>query len=403
MPDSIQAGWISASMFLVVLAYAGAETRRKWILAAAGAALGCCHLVRANDAILLPVGVGAAVLLSLFWKRQTSRASIASALVYLTGWALVVALEGLAYLWAASDFLLRLHVVTRHYGTLDSIGTWGLNIDPTTLPYSVFPPLNWWARGGWGDLNADSAYHGLVFCLALGSLLIGAMVLRSASEQRSPRVAGGFAVAVLWFAWPLLAHQFGSQSITHFVPMHRLSRHFVVYAPGAIFATVAGWCLIAEASSAWRLASSRRALMAAAGAILLLHVYFNWQGERIAYAGYHRIKDTYARIRQRLPAGAHTMIADPGDLCFFDFWLNPLGTERVRMIAFSAYSRCEELPGGVVLTQSNPGWVQLNATIIQETVGRLPCLIQPPADWRLVYDGAPEKVYEIPAGGRARP
>ena len=54
-----------------------------------------------------------------------------------------------------------------------------------------------------------------------------------------------------------------------------------------------------------------------------------------------------------------------------------------------------------MLTQSNPGWEGRGAPVIQETVARLPCLLHPPDDWRLVYDGYPEKVYLI--GGERQP
>jgi 4-amino-4-deoxy-L-arabinose transferase-like glycosyltransferase len=395
MPDAIQAGWLSFSIFLIVLAHAGSDDRRRWTLAAGGVAMGCCHLIRANDPILVPVGAGAVLILSGGWKQESSSGALRSVLAYLSGWALVVALEGLAYLWAAHDFLLRVHVVTRHYGTMDSIRMWGLNTDPTTIPFSIFAPLTWWNRGTWGYLNQDQAYHALVFVLALASVVAGALVLIWRRGHVPDRSIAGFAVAALWFAWPLLVHQFGSQSLTHFVPMHRLSRHLVVYAPGAVFATVAGSSLVVRAASTWRIANARRAVAGAAAAILLVHLYFNWRGEQVAYGAYHRIKATYARIRERLPQGVETMIADPGDLGFFDFWLNPLGVERVKMMVFANYSRCDELTSGVVLTQSNAGWEGLNAPVIQDTVERLPCLLHPPANWRLVYDGYTEKVYRI--------
>jgi hypothetical protein len=105
------------------------------------------------------------------------------------------------------------------------------------------------------------------------------------------------------------------------------------------------------------------------------------------------------RALDRLPIETRTIVADPGDLGFFDFWLNPLGVERVRLIALANYATCEDLDAGVVLTFSNPGWEGLNAPVIQETVARLPCLLTPPVNWRLLYDGYPEKVYLV---GQAR-
>jgi hypothetical protein len=285
--------------------------------------------------------------------------------------------------------------VNRHYGTLQSIGQWGLNTSWSTIPFSIFPPLLWWRVGRWEALNQDQAYHGFIFCLALGGLVLGVLSLRFVKAAVPARITAGLVVGAFWFAWPLLYHQFGSQSVTHFVPMHRLSRHLVLYAPGAVFATVGACWLIAHAASAWRFAPARRVLAAAGLLILAVHLAFNWQGERIAYDAFHRIKGTYTRIREHLPTDVRTIIGDPGDLCFFDFWLNPLGVERVRVTAFANYSRCDELPNGVVLTRSNPGWEGMSAPVIQDTVRRLPCLVQPPPGWRLLYDGFPEKIFLV--------
>jgi hypothetical protein len=117
----------------------------------------------------------------------------------------------------------------------------------------------------------------------------------------------------------------------------------------------------------------------------------------MAFEAFHRVKDTYVRILERLPEGTRTVVADPGDLCFLDFWMNPLGSEPVRMVPFAAYQRCDQMPRSVVLTHSNPGW-QGQAPIIVETVRRLPCLADPPATWRLLYQGYPERVFQVAAG-----
>ena len=395
MPDSIEAGWLSFSIFLIVLSYHGPVARRYIGLVGAGMAMGLCHLIRANDPILVPVGIFAVVMLAKVWRHDSVHAVARGCFVYLAGWVLVNVVEGAAYLWSSQDFFHRFRVVNRHYGTLDSIRQWGLNTDPTTIPFSIFPPVAWWSRSDWGRLNQDQAYHALLFCWAVALISAGFAAVKFQKRPIADRAVAGCGLAALWFAWPLLYHQFGSQSITHFVPVHRLSRHLVMYAPGAIFATVAGCFLIKEAATRWRSDNGRRAVVAGACVALLVHLYFNWRGEQIAYGAYHRIKDTYARIRQNLPPGMQTMNADPGDLAFFDFWLNPLGSEHVKMVVFANYSRCEELRTGVVLTQSSPGWEGTGSLLIQETINRLPCLLRPPASWQLVYDGYPERVYVI--------
>jgi hypothetical protein len=93
------------------------------------------------------------------------------------------------------------------------------------------------------------------------------------------------------------------------------------------------------------------------------------------------------------------MVGDPGDLCFFDFWLNPLGNVRVNLTPFASYARCDQLVSGVVITKANAGWDGMAAPVIRETVQRLPCLVDPPPSWRLLYDGFPERVFEV--GGRS--
>jgi hypothetical protein len=402
MPDSIQAGWLSFSIFLLALSFAGPIDQRRWRLVAGGVALGICHLIRANDVILVPVGLCVVATLSTMWKGETAAATARGCLTFLSGWALVYALEGLAYLWASHDFFLRARVVNRHYGTAGSIAQWGLNTDPSTIPFSIFSPLQWWLWGGWGQLSDDQSYHALIFCLALAALLAGLAVVLSQRQRIPDRAVAGFAAAACWVSWPLLYHQFGSQSLSQFVPMHRMSRHLVVYAPGAVFATVAGWALVNEAASTWSFPNARRALTAMAYGVLVLHLYFNWRGEQIAWRAYHHIKDTYARIREHLPQGVHTIVADPGDLGFFDFWLNPLGAETVKMAPFANYSGCDDIKSAVVLTQSNAGWEGNGAPPIQEAVSRLPCLVHPPPDWQLVYDGYPEKIY-LAGGERESP
>jgi len=396
MPDALQAGWVSVSLLLAVAACVRPEPQRRVILAGAGIAMGVCHLIRANDVLLLPVGIAAVLACSTIWAGRRPAAAAADCATYAAGWALVSVAEGVAYLRGAGDFLLRFHVVDRHYGTVESIARAGLNTDPATIPLSLLAPVAWLLRGGWGRLNQDQAYHGLLFCWAAAFLAIGAVALGVLRKRTDRRALAGFVIAAAWMLWPLLYHQFGSQSLTHLVPMHRLSRHLVVYAPGAMFAVVAGSFLAGEAIRTASSARVRRVASSMGILALAVHSWFNWKGEQIAFGGFHRIKDTYVRIREHIPEGTGTVVADPGDLCFLDFWMNPIGSERVRMVPFAVYETCEQIQEGIILTHSNPGW-QGGAPIILETLTRLPCLAQPPVTWRLVYQGHPERIYQVAA------
>jgi hypothetical protein len=131
----------------------------------------------------------------------------------------VQCLEGLAYLWSVGDFFHRFTVVNRHYGTLLSVGQWGLNTSWDTIPFSIFAPLLWWRDGSWGKMNQDQSSHGLAFCLAVGGLVLGVLALGFGRAPVSGRAKAGFALGAFWVVWPLMYHQFGSQSLTHFVPI----------------------------------------------------------------------------------------------------------------------------------------------------------------------------------------
>jgi 4-amino-4-deoxy-L-arabinose transferase-like glycosyltransferase len=394
MPDAIQSGWLSLSLFLVTFACTRSTANRHSgrIIVAAGVAMGVCHLIRANGVLLLPIGFFGIAALSVTTARESWRLAFTRAALFLAGWAAVFVLEGVVYLVSVGDFLFRVHVVDRHYGQSTSIAQWGLNTHPLTIPFSAFAPLTWWKFGVWWDFNPEQAYHGLLFTFAVLASVAALLSLRRVHGAHRARLVRGFAFAVVWLAWPLLYHQFGSQSLTQFIPIHRLSRHLVVYAPGAIAALAAGCAVLWSAA---RTRHTRVALTLTGVILFVLHLAFNVQAERIAYDGYHRIKDTYTRIRDHLPADTRTIVADPGDLGFFDFWLNPLGEMRVQLHAFAQYPQCETLPDGIVLTFSNPGWERLAAPAIQETVARLPCLLQPPSNWRLLYDGYPERIFRI--------
>jgi hypothetical protein len=397
MPDAVQSGWLTLSVALIALGYGTSPRRKGSLIVAAGMAMGVCHLARATDVLLFPVGAATVVLCAVIWRHTPWIEALRDAVDFAAGWASIVVAETVVYWSATGDPWLRVHALQGNYGSPQSIARAGLNVDPRTIPFSLFAPIEWWIHGGWWTLNPEQAYHGLLFCAAvIGLVLVLVVASRFGLE---PRARAGAAVAAVWLAWPVLYQQFGTESLTAFVPMHRLSRQLVVYAPGAILCVAAGCAAAAAAlprATLWRSLGAAIALVA--GVILFA---FNLIGARTAYRDYHAIKDTYVRIRAHLPPGTSTIVADPGDLCFFDFWMNPLGSVRVRTVPFDAIPRCGAMPEGVVLTQSNPGWSS-GASTIREAVRRLPCLEDPPDNWHLLYRGYPEQVFLISAADHAR-
>ncbi len=88
MPDAIQAGWLSFSVFLAARAFARPDSRSPLWLVGAGMAMGVCHLVRGNDAILLPIGVAATAILSAAWRRDSLAATVRAVRSYFSGYLL---------------------------------------------------------------------------------------------------------------------------------------------------------------------------------------------------------------------------------------------------------------------------------------------------------------------------
>jgi hypothetical protein len=92
------------------------------------------------------------------------------------------------------------------------------------------------------------------------------------------------------------------------------------YAPGAVFATVAG-CYLVNAADAQGAAGDPPAVLAV-GCALRCSPDVQLAGERIAHGAHQRVKDTYGRIRQHLPS-VRTITADPGDLAHLRFLAQP--------------------------------------------------------------------------------
>ena len=126
----------------------------------------------------------------------------------------------------------------------------------------------------------------------------------------------------------------------------------------------------------------------------LLAVVALWFGLRLAYFNGYYVEDAPGYVTDASWAAIGQYRARHS-LAFFDFWLNPLGRTHVRIVPSAAVSACDDIVhGSVVLTRSNPGWLD-GAPAIRQSVARLPCLVQPPLHWRLVYDGYPERVFHV--------
>jgi hypothetical protein len=397
MPDAIQTGWFLVAIYLAV---AGCTGQRKMAaLAASGAALGGCYLIRENALILAPVVVATPLLIGRHDGPLTAR--LRQSLMILGGLLTVAALEAMYYGIVVGDPGRRLTVAHDYYGGPDSLARHGLNVDPWTIPGSLLPPLEW-IRTGLPPmaLHSGQAYHAYAFVLALLAWLAALpMAVRMTDPERR-----AFAWMSLWVWWPVLYHQFGSQSVTSFVPMHRLSRQLILYGPGAVM--VVAWVAAHVAKH-----GGRPPMKAAAAVVLVaglvVHAGGVLEGLGLQSAIISRTTTIHDRLVANLIGYRGRVFIDSAEVGLIDYFLNPLGAEPVVHVqdVFSATS-CGAFEGAIVVTHSNPGWsFQPPPILLGDAQRRLPCLAHPPPTWTPLHAAAwlPERIYSVtqvsPAAG----
>ena len=259
-----------------------------------------CHRARAND-VLLPVG-----LLTTFVPRScaTNDARTRRALVvsgrFQRGrrgrprarlrWRLPVAPASSA-----------------HYGT-KAHRPGRLNVDPGTIPPDLLShPVV--ASRRTGPVESDQAYPGP---LLLGGHPAGRRIGRVpvAARPERPGSGGGTRVAGAWLLWPSYYQHGFAESVTEYVPMHRLS------GTSGLCARAIRHCRRGVPREGRRAAGSARGRGAWARWRRCLATLRNWQsGSRLTPS--IRSRTLYVRIRLRLPDGAQTF--GPGAV--FSVWM----------------------------------------------------------------------------------
>jgi hypothetical protein len=394
MPDAIQTGWFLVAIYFAV---AGCTGQRNMALAASGVTLGGCYLIRENALILAPVLLAAPFLIGQ--HDQPLKARLRQSSMILGGLLAVPALEAMYYGVVADDPWLRMSVAHEYYGGPDSLRQHGLNVDPWTIPGSLLPPLEW-IRTGLPPmtLHSGQAYHAYAFVLGLLAWIVALpMAVRMTGSERRALVWMS-----LWAWWPVLYHQFGSQSLTSFVPMHRLSRQLILYGPGAVM--VVAWVAAHVAKH------NARPLMKAGPAVVLVaglavHAGGVLEGLRLQSAIIGRTTTIHDRLVANLTGYRGRVFIDSAEVGLVDYFLNPLGAEPVVHVQdlFSAPS-CGEFEGALVVTHSNPGWsFQPPPALLGEAQRRLPCLAHPPSTWKPLHAAPwlPERIYSVTQGSPA--
>jgi 4-amino-4-deoxy-L-arabinose transferase-like glycosyltransferase len=399
MPDAIQTGWLLAAIFLVMCGSANPRIRTG-TFCAAGVAFGLCYLVRENAVLMLPALLAGAALLP--WPSPGSWALRARAVgALLAGLLIVVTGEALFYWYELGAPFHRFQVSHAYYGGVGAIPRNGLNADWWTIPESLLPPIAWLRSHGGIALNPNQAYHSFLFVLGVAAWLVGCASWRRLSPDDRRR----FLFLSCWMWVPVLYHQFGSQSVTAFVPMHRLPRQLVLYAPAA--ALITAWCASrVSAAVAPRSVAMKLAAVSVLVGALALHGRGVVEGLRLQLEIVRQTMSIHDRLITSLTGYAGRIFVDSAEAGALDYFLNPSSHDRRVLVSdLLAAPSCDALAGAVVVTNSNPGWAfDPPPEMIGRALERLPCLRTPPRHWQHVVTAPwlPERIYSVPPASAVR-
>jgi hypothetical protein len=388
MPDSIQTGIFSLSLFVSVLAETVFKKKRAAFYFLSGAIFGFSYLTRANAVILLPTLICSSV---LFKENRTTIRSVAVASMgVFAGFIIIISSEGLLHISYGKPFFQRFIAVTDHYGGAFAIKKWGLNTDLSYMPKVLLPFILWISnKQPVFFLNLEQSLHGIFYIYLL---LFFPVLLISLLKNINTHM---IAVSIAWFLLPVLYHEFGSQSLSHYVLIHRLSRHFILFLPSAIFL----FCLsIKQILEITAFPTHLTAVSIPAIFIILINILVVGCLSAKTYANHvYSIKNIDYRIVEALAGYEGVVVADTGNLGAVIFFLNSIHETPVTPVDIQTISSCKELDNTIVIINSTQGWWDDNDSIMK-LKKRLPCLNSPPAKWLRIETNGPEQIYRIPIG-----
>ncbi len=206
MPDVPIAFWCGLSIFLFCIGLKNKDKFNRCLLfLLSGLATGIAYLHKETGLISI-FFIGFYMLIETIRNRRIEW----SFLFVLLGLMLILNCEGLFYYTKNGDYFTRFHTVSDFYVA----GRDGINRDfryyPSIMFNIVYSGAFWWG-------NIYLNHFGFFYYFAALSFIY---LIFSRQKNRF--------IPLLWFAVIFLYLQFGSMSLTNYLPMHRLERHLTI-------------------------------------------------------------------------------------------------------------------------------------------------------------------------------
>jgi len=410
MPDLLLNTWQTLALLSFIWAYWSEEQKvKRNSLMVSAFFLMLAYFTREDAILVFPVFALGSLYL---FQNKFSVKSILRALGFLLGALLIfLSIEGLIYYFSTGDFFHRLNEINRLYGDLHGIPVserTGLSKDPHLLVKALFSFQSWFLTLKGISISWDKSLHGILYILTLIATLVIALDRISPKlfnpQSNKLRKLTLFMLFALY--WQVFYREWGTQSLFHYVPIHRLERHFIVFSMPAIWICSLAFKLLKEKLNTF---------LGAILIVLTLGFYIQTSASGIrAFQYFYTSRIGRAKSIENLISVLKKNIHPPKDPLYqrykgrivgdwsaytpINYFINGVNTENVFIQSLNLTPNCETLNDTLVYYQLSPDWGQ-NPEFHQKILKKLPCLQNPPKNWIKIETHGEEKVYYIPYQG----
>lgn len=274
----------------------------------------------------------------------------------LVGFLIIFSMESIYTYSHSGDPFLRYHTITEYFTGKDVVREHGLNTDLKFYPRQMFS-LNQGNRIIWD--NKYNMNYGFFFYFVVLSLAYCFVKW----EKRA-------FVPIIWLLVFFAYLEFGSMSLTHFQPIHRLFRHLTIITMPSILLLAH---FLYDNMSRHIVRKSFSLLVIAF--LLVTSIYYTYHKHEYLNASTYDVKAMYQFLKDEPKKQVYT---DGGAIGHIQFYF---GFERnMYMRAVYTETNCNRIKDAYVIINATRGWGEY-APFLR---GLPTCLRNPPSHWKVV-------------------
>lgn len=340
MPDEPLAFLSSLSILLFLLSEKDNDKFKKRLLYFfSGVTIGLSYLT--NISGLIPFLFLVPFVLYKFLKNKKIDFNYSFLFV---GFLMIFLLEGTFYYKNAGDFLLQYHVVSGFYGP----NTPGINRDFWFYPNRMFNlslPHSF-------SFNLSNKYfvpYGLFYYFVLIAILY-IIILKKRK----------YYIPLFWLLFYFLYHQFGTMSLTQYLPVHKLERHLTVLTVPAVLCLS---CFLIDFyemnKSKWFPLQLRKVFVVTTTVFLLItSIYYSYNMYEYTYASTWDMKEIYNFLKNY---PNKKIYCDIGTLSHLRFYYGFKNDFYIRDLA--SVENTDQLKGSFVILDGSRGVIENSWTL----------------------------------------